>query len=92
MMRQIALAAMIMLAPGLAHADRKAADACAQGLSADSRDIYATTLSKNPTSTSQARSYIVAEAERLMKTGKLTMSQARAAGESAGQCMELIEK
>jgi hypothetical protein len=82
---------ILVLAPSLGFADRKAGDACAAGLSPASRDIYLTTIAKNPTP-SEARSVVIAEAEKLIAQGKLSMFGARSAGEAAGKCLQLIPK
>jgi len=88
-MRSTVLAAALVLVPGLCLADRKAGDACAAKLPAASREIYTTTLAKKPTP-GQARAVVVAEVERLIDAGKLSMAEGRAAGEAAGRCLELI--
>ena len=90
-MRMALATLFLMLLPTAALADRKAGDACATGLPPEAKDIYTTTIAKSPPP-GQARAVVVAEAERLMKTGDLTMMQARTAAEAAGKCLELIEK
>lgn len=90
-MRRILLASLLAILPTAVFADRKAGDACAAGLTPAGKDIYSTTIAKSPPP-GQARAIVVAEAERLMKTQNLSMAQARAAGEAAGQCLELIQK
>ena len=88
-MRSVALAALAALIPTLSFADRKAGDACAKDLSPASRDIYARTVAAKVPS-SEARSVVVAEAEKLIASGKMSIDQARAAAQAAGQCLELI--
>jgi len=91
-MRSLILAAGAAFAlAGPALADRKAGDACAAGLSAPSKDMYAKVVASNATP-ANARSIVVAEAEKLVAAGKLSMAEARSAGEAAGQCLELILK
>lgn len=90
-MRTLALAIVLSAIPAAALADRKAGDACAAGLSAPSKDIYAKTVASNATPSS-ARAVVVAETERLISEGKLPALQARAAAEAAGACLELIVK
>jgi hypothetical protein len=74
----------------VAHADRKAADGCAASLSPQARQIYEATLASNPTP-GTARGIVVAQVEKLIGEGKLTMADARAAGEAAGSCLKMLE-
>jgi hypothetical protein len=94
-MRSLVLAAILAAIPAAtttaALADRKAGDSCAAGLSVPSRDIYSKTLASNPTPAT-ARSIVVAETERLISAGKLTMIEARGAAEAAGKCLELVAR
>jgi hypothetical protein len=73
-----------------AHADRKAADGCAAGLSPPAKQIYEATLASNPTP-GTARGIVVAQVEKLIGDGKLTMVDGRAAGEAAGACLKMLE-
>ena len=73
-----------------AHADQKAADACAASLSPPARQIYETTLASHPTP-GTGRSIVVADVEKLIAEGKLTMAEGRAAGEAAGSCLKMLE-
>src|SRR5262249_41501616 len=61
-----------------ASADRKAADGCATGLSPPAKQIYEATLASNPTS-GTARGIVVAQVEKMIGEGKLTMADGRAA-------------
>jgi hypothetical protein len=90
-MRVVLVAALLVSMTTIGLADRKAADACAAGLSPVSKQIYATTLASNPTPAT-ARSIVVAETEKLISEGKLKALEARAAAEEAGKCLELLEK
>jgi hypothetical protein len=90
-MRTCLLALLIALAPTMSLADRKAGDACAQGLPAVSRTIYANTIASHP-APGDARALVVSQAEKLIADGKLTAVEARAAAEAAGKCLELILK
>jgi hypothetical protein len=91
LVRSSIFSAIIVVTTTAALADRKAGDACAAGLSAPSRDIYSNTLASNPTQAT-ARSIVVAETEKLISAGKISMTQARGAAEAAGKCLELVAK
>lgn len=73
-----------------AYADQKAADACAANLPPIPKEIYTTTMASHPTPET-GRSIVVAEVEKLIAQGKLNMSDARAAGEAAGACLEMLK-
>lgn len=73
-----------------AHADQKTADACAASLSPPAKQIYESTLASHPTP-GTGRSIVVAEVEKLIAGGKLTMAEGRAAGEAAGSCLKMME-
>jgi hypothetical protein len=73
-----------------AYADQKAADACAASLSPAAKQIYETTLASHPTPAT-GRSIVVADVEKLIAEGKLTMAEGRAAGEAAGSCLKMME-
>jgi hypothetical protein len=90
-MRRTVLCLVLALVPAAALADRAAGDACAQKLAPAARSIYDGTLAKKP-APGQARAVVVAQAEGLMKTQGLSMSEARQAGQAAGQCLELVQK
>jgi hypothetical protein len=72
------------------HADQKAADACAASLSPAAKQVYETTLASHPTPAT-GRSIVVANVEKLIADGKLTMAEGRAAGEAAGSCLKMME-
>lgn len=74
----------------VAYADQKAADACAASLSPPAKQIYETTLASHPTP-GTARGIVVAEVEKLIGEGKLSMADGRAAGEAAGTCLKMLE-
>ncbi|MFN3891501.1 MAG: hypothetical protein ACK4MV_13965 [Beijerinckiaceae bacterium] len=82
---------LLVLAPGVAHADRAAADACAASLSPESQQIYRGTLASKPTPAT-ARQIVTAQTEKLIQEGKLTLFNARAAAEAAGRCLELASR
>lgn len=84
------VALFLAMSPGLSLADTAAADACAAKLSPVAQEIYKTTLASNPTP-ADGRSLVVAEVEKLIKAGTVTMSEGRAAGEAAGKCLEMLE-
>jgi hypothetical protein len=74
----------------VASADRKAADGCAAGLPPPAKQIYENTMASNPTP-GTARGIVVAQVEKMIGEGKLTMSDGRAAGEAAGACLKMLE-
>jgi len=74
----------------VAYADQKAADACAASLSPPAKQIYQTTLANHPTPAT-ARSIVVAEVEKMVGEGKLSMADGRAAGEAAGACLRMLQ-
>ena len=80
----------LVLLTTAAHADRKAADSCAAGLSPPAKQIYEATLASNPTP-GTARGIVVAQVEKMVGEGKLTMADGKAAGEAAGACLKLLE-
>jgi hypothetical protein len=90
-MKSVALAALTALIPTLCFADRKAGDTCAKGLPPASREIYANTIAAK-VAPSDARSVVVAEAEKLVSSGQMSIDQARTVAETAGKCLELILK
>lgn len=73
-----------------AHADKKAADACAASLSPPAKQIYEATMASNPTPAT-GRSIVVAQVEKMIAEGKLNMADGRAAGEEAGTCLKMLE-
>lgn len=73
-----------------AHADQKAADACAASLSPPAKQIYETTLASHPTP-GTGRGIVVADVEKMIAEGKLTMAEGRVAGEAAGSCLKMLE-
>ncbi len=88
-MRTILALALILLAPASALADQNAADACATGLSAAPKQIYEGTLAENPTAAT-ARDIVVAQTKKLVSAGKLSMGDARSAGQAAGNCVKML--
>jgi hypothetical protein len=86
-----AFAAVILVSmTTMGLADRKAADACAAGLTPASKQIYEGTLASHPTPAT-GRSIVVAQTEKLISEGKLSALDARAAAEAAGKCLEFLE-
>ena len=54
------------------------------------KQIYETTLASHPTP-GTGRSIVVADVEKLIAEGKVTMAEGRAAGEAAGSCLKMME-
>ena len=91
-MKKPFVAALVLAFASLpAHADRAAGDACAAGLSPESQQIYHGTLANKPTP-QNGRQLVVAQTEKLIQDGKLTMFNARAAAQAAGKCLELAAR
>lgn len=88
-MRIAATLVLALLLPGGALADRQAADACAAGLPSSPKQIYDGTVAGNPTPAT-ARDAVVAQTKKLVSQGKLSMANARPAGEAAGNCVKLL--
>ncbi|MCA8879877.1 MAG: hypothetical protein KDA73_07970 [Rhodobacteraceae bacterium] len=73
-----------------ATAEAESAATCESQLSAPAREIYSATLAQKPTKDT-AREIIVAQVEAMIRDGKLSPVDGRAAGEAAGKCLELLE-
>jgi hypothetical protein len=73
-----------------AMADAESAATCESQLSAPAKEIYSATLAEKPTKQT-ARGVIVAHVEAMIRDGKLSPGEGRAAGEAAGKCLELLE-
>jgi hypothetical protein len=86
----LSLALLLTVTAFPAIADTAAADACAAGLTAPAKEIYTATRAENPTKAT-ARGIVVAQVEKMIHAGTLTDLDARAAGEAAGKCLELLE-
>jgi hypothetical protein len=73
-----------------AFADSQKAAECEAALSPPARQIYTATRGSNPTKAT-ARGIVVSQVETMIKEGKMTLSEGRAAGKAAGKCLELLE-
>lgn len=87
----VLVVALIGFAAAPALADRKAGDACAAGLTPDSKLIYANTIAAK-VAPSQGRAFVVKQAEALIASGKMSTLEARATAEAAGRCLQLLPK
>ncbi|MBS7544793.1 hypothetical protein KHC19_17010 [Ancylobacter oerskovii] len=89
-MRFAGLAGLLVPALALlglpAHADKAAADACAAGLNADGKAIYAASISAVAAG-GDVRSVVGDKARALVMDGKVSRANARPAAEAAGQCL-----
>lgn len=88
-MRIVSASVLLIAMTTTGLADRKAADACATKLTPISKQIYEVTLAQNPTPET-GRGLVVAETEKLIAQGKVSLGDARPAAEAAGQCLELL--
>ncbi|MCJ8141518.1 hypothetical protein MKI84_01145 [Ancylobacter sp. A5.8] len=81
-----ALAAASILAAPLAHADKAAGDACAAGLNADGKAIYAAALPS--LGSADLRTVVTNTTKSLVEGGKVAMGSARSNAQAAGKCLE----
>lgn len=82
----LALGAGLPVLP--AHADKAAADACAAGLTADGKAIYAASIS-SVVAGGDVRSVVSDKARGLAMGGKINRGTARGSAEAAGKCLVL---
>jgi len=83
------LTLMLLLAPSLAFADKKAADACAAGLSPDAQQIYDASApgfaaAKNP------QAEVKGHVQALVLGGKIDRGSARDNAMAAGDCLKKL--
>ncbi len=72
-----------------AYADRKAADACAAGLPAVSREIYDQAVDKvQPGADNKA--VVKQIAEDMVGAGKLSLLSAKSSAQAAGGCLKML--
>jgi len=83
-----AAAAALSMSVVPAAADRAAADACAERLSAESKLIYAATIGAVAPGT-DLREVVRSKTRSLVMGGKLSRSQAQPAAEAAGACLKM---
>lgn len=89
-MRGVAVVVMFGLSAGAAQADKVAAEACRATLSATGQEIYDATLAAGPTPAT-ARGIVTKEVEKLIAAGKVSLSEGRADGRAAGECLKKLE-
>jgi hypothetical protein len=83
----LAAAASFVLLTAAAHADRKAADACAAKLGAEAKLVYAATIG-SVTTEAALKDTVTSKTRSLVMGGKLSRSAARPAAEAAGACLK----
>ena len=89
-MRPLMLALGLILIGSPALADRKAADACAAGLPADSSAIYTAAVGRvGPGKDNKA--IVKGIAQDMVSAGKLNVMTVRSVAQAAGQCLEKLK-
>ncbi len=88
MVRSIVLA-LLFVTPSLAHADQKAADACAGSLSGDAKVIYQAAAPDFPAAP-DPRAEVKAKVEALVLQGKIDRGSARGNAMAAGACLKKL--
>ena len=84
----LALGLSLIASPALA--DRKAADACAAGLPADSAAIYNAAVGQvGPGEDNKA--IVKGITQDMVSAGKLSMLTAKGAAQAAGQCLKKLQ-
>ena len=83
------LTLMLLLAPSLAFADKKAADACAAGLSPDAQQIYAA-AAPGFVAAADKQAEVKGKVQELVLGGKIDRGSARANAMSAGGCLKKL--
>ncbi|MBA4789082.1 MAG: hypothetical protein AB1698_12475 [Pseudomonadota bacterium] len=73
----------------VALADRPAADKCAAGLNTDGKTIYAASAAQVAPG-ADIRAVVKTATEGLVRSGNISMGNARPAAEAAGKCLALI--
>ncbi|WP_127089760.1 hypothetical protein [Aquabacter cavernae] len=86
---RLTTAAALCLTATVALADRPAADKCAAGLNADGQSIYAASAAQ-VTPGADVRAVVKSATETLVRSGSVSMGNARPAAEAAGKCLVLI--
>lgn len=88
-MRLIPLAALFISLPGLAFADREAADRCASALQPAGKALYEKALPQLLTGHS-LREALTASARSMVVSGLLHRDASHSASEQAGGCLKLL--
>jgi hypothetical protein len=81
---------LVLALPLSAQADQAAATACAAGLSAEGKLIYAKTAPE-VTPATDLREAVTAVARSMVIGGQMTREVARPAAEAAGECLKLLK-
>ncbi|MGE0341243.1 MAG: hypothetical protein AB7O79_15365 [Xanthobacteraceae bacterium] len=81
-----AIAAVLLALPGVAQANRAAADACAARLGPDAKIVYAAVI--DSVKAGDLVETIKLKTRSLVMSGKLSRGQAKAAAEAAGACLK----
>lgn len=89
-MRNLKLGLLLILIASPALADRKAADSCAAGLTADSAAIYNAAIGQiGPGKDNKA--IVKSIAQDMVMSGALNTISARGAAQAAGQCLKKLK-
>ncbi len=81
-----AIAAVLLVLPGVAQANHAAADACAARLGPDAKIVYAAVI--DSVTAGDLVETIKLKTRSLVMSGKLSRGQAKAAAEAAGACLK----
>lgn len=84
----LTLTLIVIASPALA--DRKAADACAAGLPADSAAIYKTAVGQVGPGVDN-KAIVRGIAQDMISAGKLTIMNARGVAQAAGDCLKKLK-
>lgn len=88
-MKKVAFTIALALVASPALADRSAADACAAGLSGDSKAIYSAAIGQvQPGADNKA--IVKGIVENMVSAGQLSMLGAKSAAQAAGACLKKI--
>jgi hypothetical protein len=88
-MKKLVLTLAVALAASPALADRGAADACAAGLSADSKAIYQAAIGQVQPGADN-RAIVKGIVENMVASGQLGMLGAKSAAQAAGACLKKL--
>lgn len=81
---------LVLALPASAFADQAGATACAAGLSADGKLIYAKTAPE-VTPTTDLKEAVTAVARSMVMGGQMSREVARPAAEAAGECLKMLK-
>jgi len=90
-MKFAGVTAFAVLLSTAAHADQKAADACAAKLPKDSAAIYSATVAKLSPG-ADVRAIVKSVARGMVMSGSLSRDNARDVAEAAGACLKLLKE